>query len=360
MWVDRDVITLYGKALLSLSMANLDDTGRANTVLTNVLQFLQVNDETQVANLRIPNTGWWYWWNNDIETNAWALRALVKLKPNNPHAPKMVKWLLNNRRNGYYWRSTRDTTMVINAMSDFVTATGEGEPDYELTLDLDDGRVVKTVKINKDNFFTYDNRFVVEGVTLGGGKHKLKITKNGKGALYYNTYLRYFTKEEHITAAGHELKVDRSYYRLEQIPYEVEVEGADGQKLMEKRLRYQRIPVNHGDTVKSGDVVQVELKIASDNDYTFLALEDMKPAGFEPTQLKSGGEGQEGFYSYMELRDEKTVFFVNAVQQGEHLLRYRLRAEVPGAFHALPTKFYAMYVPELKANSNEHVIRIVD
>ena len=62
----------------------------------------------------------------------------------------------------------------------------------------------------------------------------------------------------------------------------------------------------------------------------------------------------------MELRDEKVVFFVGTLAQGEHLLRYRLRAEVPGAFHALPTRLFAMYVPELKANGEEMVLRIRD
>jgi hypothetical protein len=250
--------------------------------------------------------------------------------------------------------------MCIAAMSDFVVASGEGKPDFTLTLDFDNGASVKKVKISKDNFFTYDNRLVLEGVALGGGKHSLKITKEGPGALYFNTYLRYFTKEEHITAAGHELKVDRSYFKLVQIPYEVEVEGSEGQKIMEKRLRYKRVPVKHGDTVTSGDVIQVELKVASDNDYTYLCFEDMKPAGCEPTQVRSGGKGQEGFYSYMELRDEKVVFFVNFLGQGEHLLRYRLRAEIPGVFHALPTTLYGMYVPELRANSEEHLIKIID
>ena len=360
LYTRRDELGLYGKALLTLAQANLEDVERARIVLSNVMQYKEENPETQVAWFRTPRHAWWYWWNSDIESNAMVLRAIVKLEPKSEVAPKLVKWLLNNRRNGYYWRSTRDTTMCIAAMSDFVVASGEAQPDYTLTLDFDNGTVVKKVKINKDNFFTYDNRFALEGVALGGGKHTLKITKDGPGALYFNTYLRYFTKEEHITAAGHELKVDRSYFKLVQIPYEVEVEGSEGQKLKEKRLRYQRVPVKHGDTVKSGDVIQVELRVTSDNDYTYLCFEDMKPAGCEPTQVRSGGKGQEGFYSYMELRDEKVVFFVNALHQGDHLLRYRLRAEIPGLFHALPTTLYGMYVPELRANSEEQVIKIVD
>lgn len=356
----RDKLALYGKALLAMAQTNLKDTDRAKTVLQNIMQYKQENAETQVAWFRTPRAGWWYWWNSDIETNAMVLRAIVRLEPKSDVAPKLVKWLLNNRRNGYYWRSTRDTAMCIAAMSDFVVQSGEGQPDYTLTLDFDNGAVVKTVKIDKDNFFTFDNRFVMEGVALSGGKHTLTITKKGPGALYFNTYLRYFSKEEHITAAGHELKVDRQYFKLVQIPYTVEVEGSEGQKLTEKRLRYERVPVKDGDTLQSGDVIQVELRVKSDNDYTYLCFEDMKPAGCEPTEVRSGGKGQEGFWSYMELRDEKVVFFVNSLGQGEHLLRYRLRAEIPGVFHALPSVLYGMYVPELRANSDECVIKIVD
>ncbi len=356
----RDVLGLYGKALLAMTLANLDQMEQARLVLDNIMQYREENLETQVAWFRTPQKGWWYWWNSDIETNATILSAIVRIEPNNETAPRLVKWLLNNRRNGYYWRSTRDTTLCVAAMSDFVVATGESEPDFTLTLDFDNGAVTKTVKITRDNFFTYDNCFVLEGATLSGGKHTLKITKEGVGALYFNTYLRYFSKEEHITAAGHELKVDRTYFKLEQIPYEVEVEGAEGQKIVEKRLRYERIPVKSGDMLMSGDVIQVELRVASDNDYTYLCFEDMKPAGCEPTEVRSGGKGQEGFWSYMELRDEKVVFFANSIAQGEHLLRYRLRAEIPGIFHALPTVVYGMYVPELRANSDENIIVIQD
>ena len=136
--------------------------------------------------------------------------------------------------------------------------------------------------------------------------------------------------------------------------------GAEGQKIMERRLRYERVPVNDGDRVDSGDIVQVELEVSADNNYTYLCFEDMKPAGCEPVDVRSGGKSQEGFYTFMELRDEKVVFFMNSIEQGKHLLRYRLRAEIPGVFHALPSIVYGMYVPELRANSDELVMIIED
>jgi uncharacterized protein YfaS (alpha-2-macroglobulin family) len=41
-------------------------------------------------------------------------------------------------------------------------------------------------------------------------------------------------------------------------------------------------------------------------------------------------------------------------------LRYELRAEVPGQFHALPTLGHAMYVPEIRANGEELRISVVE
>ena len=62
----------------------------------------------------------------------------------------------------------------------------------------------------------------------------------------------------------------------------------------------------------------------------------------------------------MELRDNRVTFFKRRLARGKHSVSYRVRAEVPGDFSALPTKVYAMYAPELKGNSDEIKISIVD
>jgi uncharacterized protein YfaS (alpha-2-macroglobulin family) len=47
------------------------------------------------------------------------------------------------------------------------------------------------------------------------------------------------------------------------------------------------------------------------------------------------------------------ALFADKLAQGVWEMRYELRAEVPGTFHALPLLAEAMYVPEIKGNSNE-------
>ena len=46
--------------------------------------------------------------------------------------------------------------------------------------------------------------------------------------------------------------------------------------------------------------------------------------------------------------------------QGTRVLRYRMRAEIPGRFHALPTNGYAMYAPEVRAISDEIRMNVKD
>lgn len=357
----RDKLNLYGKALLALSLHELGQKDNASLVLQNIMQYRKDNLETQLSWFDIPGgRGWWYWYNSDIETHAWILRAMTVITPRDEAAPRLIKWLLNHREHGYYWRSTRDTALCIDAMSSYVTSTGESDADYTLTLDVDHGKFTKVVKITKANLLTHDNTFVIKGVELPAGKHTMTVRKQGVGALYLSSRLSFFGMQEPIPAYGHELHLKRTYYHLKQIPFEVNVDNAKGEQVAENRLRYERVPIKDGDAVASGDLIQVELLLTADNDYTFLAIEDYKPAGCEPIDVQSGYVFQEGFGTYRELRDQKTMFYIENIGQGEHLLRYRVRAEVPGVFHALPARIFAMYVPRLDAGSGEQVIRITE
>ena len=62
----------------------------------------------------------------------------------------------------------------------------------------------------------------------------------------------------------------------------------------------------------------------------------------------------------MELRDQSVDFFVQRLRTGTHSLTYRLRAEVPGTFSALPARGDGVYAPELRANSDEFKIGVDD
>src|SRR4029077_18510525 len=136
--------------------------------------------------------------------------------------------------------------------------------------------------------------------------------------------------------AGLEVKVNRKYYKLTRVDASIKVPGARGQAADQKVEKYQRTELANLSALKSGDLVEVELEIDSKNDYEYLCFEDPKAAGFEPMLVCSGYNAND-MGAYMELHDERVCFFVRQLLRGKHSVSYRLRAEVPGKFSALPT-----------------------
>ena len=153
----------------------------------------------------------------------------------------------------------------------------------------------------------------------------------------------HFSLEEDLTGTGNEIFVRRRYFRL--------LPGRPGEDQRRPRAQglallatpeaaadiYRRVPLRAGEELQSGDLLEVELFLESKNDYDYLAFEDLKPAGCEPVELRSGGREENGLWSHMELRDQKVAFFLSSLPQGTRTLTYRLRAEnsraVPRAAH---------------------------
>src|SRR5204863_7187326 len=129
-----------------------------------------------------------------------------------------------------------------------------------------DGKKRKEEKVTASNLFSFDNVFVLTGDAVESGKRTLEIRKQGTGPVYFNAYLSNFTLEDHITRAGLEVKVNRKYYKLERDKEAtVKVRGARGQAADRKVEKYRRVELESGATLKSGDLVEVELEIDSKN-----------------------------------------------------------------------------------------------
>jgi uncharacterized protein YfaS (alpha-2-macroglobulin family) len=230
-------------------------------------------------------------------------------------------------------------------------------------------------------------------------------------ALYFAAEARFFSTEEPIAPAGNEIFVKRDYFKLA------------GRPTLLKGYVYDREPLRDGDSVKSGERVQTVLTIEAKNNYEYLLFEDLKPAGLEAAEVRSGESlfarelksgavdrkfggdtnrmnpaatppvrplpaGRRRILSatsgsmlvpspglmraddldytgrtrwvYQELRDRKVAMFIDKLPEGVWEIRYDLRAEVPGKFHALPVVGRAMYVPEIRCNGAEIRMAVED
>ncbi len=314
---DRKGLSAYSLAMFGLSLHKLHSQDQLAMVLENLRQFVVHDDENQTAYLKLPsNFSWWNWYGSETEANAYYLKLLSATDPNGKTASRLVKYLLNNRQNATYWNSTRDTSLAIEALADYLRASGEDKPDLTIEVRLD-GKVQKEVKILPGDLFSFDNKFVLEGAAVESGEHTLELRKTGNSPLYYNAYLSNFTLEDPLTAAGLEIKVSRNVYKLNPADKQVDVPGSRGQVVEQKVEKYERQKLANLDSLKSGDLVEVELEIDSKNDYEYIMFEDLKAAGFEPVDLRSG-YGENSLGAYVEMRDNRATFFIRKLARGKN------------------------------------------
>jgi hypothetical protein len=282
---------------------------------------------------------WGWWWSDDnIEATSASLMALLRIDPQSPLISKTVWWLVTNRRNADHWKSTKDTALAISALCEYLLASHEPQASYTASVYVND-QLVKGIEVTPQNALQLDARVKIDRTLLRDGKNVVRIKQEGQGGLYYAVLATYYTLEEPIKGASSVIGVKRDYYTIE--------EYVD----KDQHLQAKRTPL--GGAVKSGTQVEVELTITAENEFDYVMFEDYKPAGCEPVDLRSGYVWGEGLGAYREFRDEKVAFFIDRLPQGTHKLTYRVRAEIPGDFHALPNIGQGMYMPDVRCLSDE-------
>ena len=168
----------------------------------------------------------------------------------------------------------------------------------------------------------------------------LAVDKQGTGVLYLSRTISYLIPPGQVTAQSHGITVRRLF----------RVTAADP---------------SQADTIASGSELDVQLEITADADYRYAMLEDPIPAGCEvepqtndvgsfPLDYSEGAAG----YTRQETRDNKVVFFFDALPKGTTRLTYRLHAETPGHYRILPGIASLIYFPEVRGNSGLAAARI--
>ncbi len=345
LWEHRESMTHYGRALLALTMHDMGETEKAKLAVANLAEVAWKDEQNGTASFKFENKSHWRWYNNRIESVAWALRAFTAIEPEHELGPMFARWLVKNRE-GNRWFSTKDTALSILALSDYMRVHQELDPDYDVTVKID-GEERLSYHVGKNDIFKGKGTVILRGEELSRDEVHIEVTTSGKGAVYASAFLSYFTKEKTIAASGNEIAIERHYYRLHEVKKKVKTWYGEV-----TRIKYAREELETGAGILSGDLVEVKIVIVAKNDYEYLVFEDFKPAGCEPLALKSGGIYENGTWMNREMRDEKVVTFIPWLPQGEQIITYTMRAEIPGTFGVLPHNAYAMYAPRVKAISD--------
>lgn len=272
------------------------------------------------------------------EATALALKALADRGSKDPVLERAARWLMANRNAGSYWVSTKQTAMALNGLLAFMKSRGEKPAPVSAEI-LVNGTRAGTVRFDAASL-TAPNPVLIDA-PAGDGLNTVRIVRQGEGALYFDAGLRYYDKPAASERTGtRRLAMLRQYFTLTP----VQVKG---------RIVYRETPL--AGPVKTGDLLLVKLTVAGSNDWRYLMLEDPIPAGTEAIERDGAYQLEQGraweYGSQRELRDDRTVYFLDHLADGRREFSYMLRATTPGTFNAMPARVSPMYVPDISASS---------
>ena len=345
LYANHEHMEPYGRALLALALKQRGDD-RALEIAGEIEGTASANEfDAHWQTNRVND------WGRpvvlDVETTALSLKALAQISPKSPLLPKTARWLVNHRRNIYYWLSTKETAFAIFGLSDYLKTSQELSPDYTFEIYLNGEQILSQhVTSAGSQSFT-----VTRKNNQVSSANQVRIVKHGRGALYVSTALEYFTGDEEVQAASSpDLKLTREYFRLR-------VEQN------EKGKPSWKIEPLTGE-LRSGDLIVSRLHVEGVR-AQYLMIEDPIPAGCEQVAHVDGinlnyttGEWSD-WYSMREFRDARTVIFKNYFD-GKATFQYAMRVEVPGEFRVAPARAELMYEPTVQTNTSNARLRILD
>lgn len=360
----RDQLSPTGISLLIIAARDFGFIEDARMLLRNLHNFRQ----SSATSARVETVHWHRSGDSAsavIESTAWTLLAHLLLNPGHADVEPAVNWLLA-QRTGTHWHHTRATAIVLSVLADYVVLRDEFTPTAQFNVHVNDDLLFQ-VDIGLHNTLTALQRFVLPAPVLDGQPLRVRIERSGgEGRLYASLSGSFGLPGTVQQPSSGKPSIHRSYFALSPVP------------TLLRGYREQLVPLDEGMPLHGGDRIESVLIIEADQEMTHLLLRDPKAAGFESTLLLSGEpvlarEIRPGGLNatvdalrytgrtievFAEHRTDKTLFYLDRLQQGVWEIRYRLRAETPGAFNVLPADIEAMYAPWLNGHSRSHRLEI--
>ncbi|MGZ6971102.1 MAG: alpha-2-macroglobulin family protein, partial [Thermoanaerobaculia bacterium] len=179
------------KGYLALTLKRMGRPADGRLVWASVMDSAKSNDE--------QGTFWaaedrsWLWYNDTIETHAFALRTLLELDRGNAKTDGLVQWLLLNKKLNQ-WKSTRATAEVIYSLVHYLKREGALGIPEDATVTVGARKV--TFAFDPATYSGKNNRFVVPGDKIDPKTMStVVVEKESKGFAFASAAWHYSTEK---------------------------------------------------------------------------------------------------------------------------------------------------------------------
>ncbi|HMK74484.1 MAG TPA: alpha-2-macroglobulin family protein, partial [Myxococcaceae bacterium] len=365
----REQLPLFARAMLADAMfVGGGDRAQARAVLTELLDraresaaglhFEEMNPRTYASR-----------WSSDVRTSALVLLTLTDVSPDHPYVAKLARYLTGARGPDGRYRTTQEAAFALIALTEVTRVKERSAPDFVARVSLGSSDLASATFRGR-SLEVQRAQLGVDRLPRGAGPLPLDFRRDGSaGVLYYGALFRYAPLAMPTQAVDRGIVVQRW----------VEPYGGGGQ------LK----------AVAAGELVKIQVRVASPQERSNVAVEVPLPAGLEavdtslatsarlppagPSERRRGGEDEDedeegapddflppwsyGFWSpfhHTERRDDRVVLFADRLPPGIHLATVVARATTPGDFLLVPARAEEMYAPEVFGRSDGGRFRVVE
>ena len=262
-----------------------------------------------------------------IRAHTIMLDVLVEIKEKHPAISELVESLTNAASKGQRWGTTQENAFAFLALGKYLKK--QPHQKFTGTITRDGAHLV--------NFDSTGSQHI--GSDWDGSRIELKV--KGKGTCYYFWEVFGISRDSYIEEYGRELQINRRYLT------------PDGTRVK--------------NVFQQGELVIAEVSVkALTSDLENVVVVDMLPAGFEienprlVSRARAPQGNRENFKpDYIDIRDDRLIFYGSFRYQQEHKFYYPLRVITQGTFTVPPVSAEAMYDPTKSAVASTGTIQVV-
>jgi uncharacterized protein YfaS (alpha-2-macroglobulin family) len=324
---ERAALSDWGRAMLAQLLAQLGRGDEGRALLGEVWDHFKAGKSFRSNGQQ---------WRSDMETAAALISAASRLSPGDPRLPDLVRWLMEKRQ-GNRWSSTRDTAFVLYALAEYLPTSSELTPDMDVIVTVNKQQVARK-RFGRQDVFRPETTLTVGADVLGKQSADVEIRKTGKGRLYCTVTL------DQAVSANLNVPVRTTQGLLIERAYRTTTPAKH-----RRPEREERLPQREQYTFRAGEVIEAILTVRCDREFDNLMIEDLTPAGCE---IMDRGVIMPWEWTYdwadQVIRDDRMAFALTHLSPGAHRLTYRMVAQIPGSYTALPPRVFDMYNPQVR------------
>lgn len=328
----------YAQGMIALALNRLGDKTIPPKIIASIKEHALYSDE--MGMYWRDNIGGYYWHEAPVETQALLIEAFDEVSMDTKSVEQMKIWLLKQKQT-QNWKTPKATTEAVYAL----LLKGSDWLAYDELADI---------KVGKEaiNPFEREDSKVEAGTgyfktSWSGGDIKpemgnITVTNKNEGIAWGAVYWQYFEDLDKIISQETPLTLDKKLF--------VE-HNTDAGPVIEA--------LTEGRKLKVGDKIKVRIELRSDRDMEYLHMKDMRASAFEPVNVLSGYNYQDGLGYYESTLDASTNFFFEHLRKGTYVFEYALKVSQKGDFSNGITTIQCMYAPEFTSHS-EGVMVVVE